>query len=213
MQITPYLPLPRKYASDGASPDWGCGHCSLLLIYLPRKDERPSRPGWLTYSGRFTHISGHPSAAGRAQDSASSPVRDRRSTTVPRTDTLLYVWLQSTRMRVFPGITGNSENKLWAKWFYKKLSCRRQAARVALRVSEKFAKSLMVTHGHSKLHRWVGRKCKFWDIQRRIITYDYNYSYMPLKFGLGVIHGHWKCHKSMHCIRLHTCINGKNLTV
>ena len=31
-------------------------NCSLLLIYLPRKDERPSRPGWLTYSGRFTHI-------------------------------------------------------------------------------------------------------------------------------------------------------------
>jgi len=33
-----------------------------------------SQPGWLTYSGRFTHISGHPSAAGRAQDSESSPV-------------------------------------------------------------------------------------------------------------------------------------------
>ena len=27
----------------------------LLLIYLPRKDERLSWPGWLTYSGRFTH--------------------------------------------------------------------------------------------------------------------------------------------------------------
>jgi len=40
-------------------------NCSLLLIYLPRKDERQSQPGWLTYSGRFTHISGHPSAAGR----------------------------------------------------------------------------------------------------------------------------------------------------
>jgi len=59
-------------------------NCSLLLIYLRRKDERLSRPDWLTYSGRFTHISGHPSAAGRAQDSESSPVRDRRSTTVPR---------------------------------------------------------------------------------------------------------------------------------
>ena len=42
-------------------------NCSLLLINLPRKDERLSRPGWLAYSGRFTHISGHPSAAGRAQ--------------------------------------------------------------------------------------------------------------------------------------------------
>ena len=41
---------------------------SLILTYLPRKDERLSRPGWLTYSGRYTHISGRPSAAGRAQD-------------------------------------------------------------------------------------------------------------------------------------------------
>jgi len=31
----------------------------------------------------YPHISGHPSAAGRAQDE-SSPVKDRRSTTVPR---------------------------------------------------------------------------------------------------------------------------------
>ena len=53
-------------------------------IYRPRKDERLSWPGWLTYSGWLTHISGHPSAAGRAQDRESSPARDRRSTTVPR---------------------------------------------------------------------------------------------------------------------------------
>jgi len=51
---------------------------------LPRKDERLSQPGWLTYSGRFTHISGHPSAAGRTQDRESSPVKDRRSIDVPR---------------------------------------------------------------------------------------------------------------------------------
>ena len=43
-----------------------------------------SRPGWLTDSGRFTHISGHSSAGGRAQDRESSPVKDQRSTTVPR---------------------------------------------------------------------------------------------------------------------------------
>jgi len=59
-------------------------NCSLLLVYLPRKDERLSRPGWLTYSGQFTHISGHPSGASWAQDSESSHVRDRRSATVPR---------------------------------------------------------------------------------------------------------------------------------
>jgi len=43
-----------------------------------------SWPGWLTYSGWFTHISGHPSATGRAQDRESSPAKDRRSTTEPR---------------------------------------------------------------------------------------------------------------------------------
>jgi len=34
-------------------------------MYLPQKDEMLSRPGWLTYSGQFTHISGHPSAASK----------------------------------------------------------------------------------------------------------------------------------------------------
>ena len=53
-------------------------------FYRPRKDESLSWPSWLTYSGWLTHISGHPSAAGRAQDRESSPARDRRSTTVLR---------------------------------------------------------------------------------------------------------------------------------
>jgi len=57
--------------------------CSLLLIYRPRKDERLSWPTWLTCSRRFTHIDGHPSDAGRAQDRESSPAKDRRSTNVP----------------------------------------------------------------------------------------------------------------------------------
>jgi len=56
---------------------------SLLLINRPREDERLSWPWWLTYSGRFTHINGYPSAAGPVQTSESSPVRDRRSTTEP----------------------------------------------------------------------------------------------------------------------------------
>jgi len=43
----------------------------------------------LTYRGWLTHISGHPSAAlasatGRAQDSESTPAKDRRSTAGPR---------------------------------------------------------------------------------------------------------------------------------
>jgi len=58
--------------------------CSLLLIYQPRKNERLSWPGWLTYSRWFNHISGHPSAVGRAQDSKSLTVKDQRSTAAPR---------------------------------------------------------------------------------------------------------------------------------
>ena len=57
-------------------------NCSTHLIpayysfYRPRKDERLSWPSCLSCSGWFTHISGHPSAAGRAQDRQSSPARD-----------------------------------------------------------------------------------------------------------------------------------------
>jgi len=90
LQITPYLPLPRKRSPNGASPcrlRLRTSNCSLLLIYLPRKDERLSRPDWLTYSRRFTYISGHLSAAGRAQVRESSLVKDQRSTTVPRNQT------------------------------------------------------------------------------------------------------------------------------
>ena len=57
-----------------------------LLIYRPQKDDRLSWPGWLTYSGWFTHISGHPLAIGRAQYRKSSPVKDLHSTTVLRTE-------------------------------------------------------------------------------------------------------------------------------
>jgi len=69
--------------------------CSLLLIYWPQKDERLSWPSWLTYSGRFTHISGHPSAVGRAQDSETSPVKDRRSTAAPRNQPIVGNWCLS----------------------------------------------------------------------------------------------------------------------
>ena len=76
-----------------ALPVNGCIHLipALPLIYRPRKDERLS---WLTCSGWFTHISGQPSAAGRAQERESSPVRDRRSTTVPRHQ-LCYVYFSA----------------------------------------------------------------------------------------------------------------------
>ena len=59
-------------------------NCSSLLIYRPRKYERLSWPSWLTYSGWLTHISGHPSATSRAQDSESTSAKDQCSTAGPR---------------------------------------------------------------------------------------------------------------------------------
>jgi len=82
LQLHRCLHLSRKHWQDGASPDWCCEH--LIAAYSFIYPERLSRPDWLTYSGRFTHISGHPSAVGRVQDRESSPVKDQRSTAVPR---------------------------------------------------------------------------------------------------------------------------------
>jgi len=63
---------------------WRCQRTSDKVphysIYRPRKDERLSWPSWLTCSGRFTHINGHPSAASRAYDRETTPAKDRRST-------------------------------------------------------------------------------------------------------------------------------------
>ena len=82
-------------------------NCSLLLIYRPRRDERLSWSGWLTYSGWLTHISGHPSATGRAQDSESSPAKDQRSTAVPHNrliiDMTLAFALSSYRSHIHVG--------------------------------------------------------------------------------------------------------------
>ena len=61
---------------------WRTSNCSPLLIYRPREDERLSWPGWLTYSGRLTQISGPPSATDRAQDGERTLARDWRSTAV-----------------------------------------------------------------------------------------------------------------------------------
>jgi len=79
------LPLPCKRSPDGASPDrLRISICSLLLIHLPQKDERLSRPGWLTYSRRFTHISGHPSAAGQRRTGKVRRSKTDVLPTVPR---------------------------------------------------------------------------------------------------------------------------------
>jgi len=82
----PSLPFPLSIPLLFPSLSFMDTLSSRLLIYLPRKDERLSRPGWLTYSGRFTHISGHRQLqverrTGKVRRS-SSPIKDRRSTTV-----------------------------------------------------------------------------------------------------------------------------------
>ena len=62
LQTTPCLPFLRKCSPNGATRlRQQTSKCSLLLIYQPRKDERLSRPGWLTYSGRFTRVRTIPS--------------------------------------------------------------------------------------------------------------------------------------------------------
>jgi len=63
---TDHTVLPANYTVPASTPQaftrWRISrlrlrisNCSLLLIYLLRKDERLSRPGWLTNSGRCTH--------------------------------------------------------------------------------------------------------------------------------------------------------------
>ena len=83
------LPLLCKHSPGGtAYVRWHTSDYSLLLIYRPRKDERSSWPCWLTYSRKFTHISGHTSVTGLAQDRESLPVKDWRSAMQPTNDGL-----------------------------------------------------------------------------------------------------------------------------
>ena len=79
----PHQAYTREHSPDGATCTRNqTSDNSLLLIYRPRKAELAY--SWLTYSARFIHISGHPSAAGRVQDRESSPAVDLLFTTVPR---------------------------------------------------------------------------------------------------------------------------------
>ena len=96
---------------------WRTSNCSSLLIYRSREDERLSWPGWLTSSGRSTHIGWrwsvrqwrfadvlatvprqHPADWGswRSVESSSSGVWDR---TLP--DTHFGVFLRSQNRMLF----------------------------------------------------------------------------------------------------------------
>ena len=82
---TQYLHLPRS-SPEGATTEWtviapAAEAYYSLIDSLWMKGWVGLVASWLTYSGRFTHTNGYPSATGPVQTSESSPVRDRRSTT------------------------------------------------------------------------------------------------------------------------------------
>ena len=59
LQITPYLPLPRKHSPDGASPDWGCGHLIAAyysFIYSERTKGWVGLVGWPTADDLPTQV-------------------------------------------------------------------------------------------------------------------------------------------------------------
>jgi len=99
LQITSRLPLSRKRSPDGASPNWCCRHLIAACYSFIYRKRMTDWVGWLAdlYSGRFTQLSSHPSAAGRAQRRESSPVKNQRSTTVPRNQPMMQqvlgLWL------------------------------------------------------------------------------------------------------------------------
>ena len=58
--------------------------------------------GWPVADGLPTLVvTGHTSATGRAQDRESSPVRDRRSTTVPRHQLVIRILQQTYFIRLY----------------------------------------------------------------------------------------------------------------
>ena len=75
-------------------------------FYRPRKDERLSWPSWLTYSGWFTHISGHPSTAGRAQFASQRSTFD---VLMPRHQLNYQVAIRNARGLRRPGSHGLDE--------------------------------------------------------------------------------------------------------
>jgi len=75
----------RKHSPDGTTQTrWHTAALAYYSIYRPRKDERLSWPSSLIDSGRLTHISGHPSAVGRAWDRKVCQSKTNVLITLPR---------------------------------------------------------------------------------------------------------------------------------
>ena len=89
-----------------APPERGSIHCSLTLIYRPRKDKRLSGPSWLTCSERFTHISGHPSVAGQGKFASPRPTFCHCANAQWQN---VGLWLAKFASRIFFNMRNNSE--------------------------------------------------------------------------------------------------------
>jgi len=90
------LPFFRKRLPVGATTNWGSRH--PIAAYCSFIDPEGVKGwvglnGWLTYSGRFTHINGHPWTTDRAQNRESSPIKERRSTAVLRNQPRAESWI------------------------------------------------------------------------------------------------------------------------
>ena len=97
---TTILTLLRKHSPDGTTRTRRhTSDIAYYSIYRYLKDKRLSWPSWLTYSGRLTHISGHPSAAGRAWDREVRWSKTNVLTTVPRNQPKQAVnWLINSQL-------------------------------------------------------------------------------------------------------------------
>ena len=93
LQITPYLPRPRKRSPDGASPDWGCGHIIAAYYSLIYPKGWKAESAWLAdlqrtvYPHEWSPVS-HRSSAGQWKFACQRPTF---YTTVPRNQLILHL--------------------------------------------------------------------------------------------------------------------------
>ena len=99
-------------------------NCSRLFMCLPRKDERLSRPGFLTYSGRFTYLSGHQSAV---VERRTAKVRRSKTNVLPKQSTISVVLWRATgqrpRSHLVPTLYCRCDCYCPASWFFGSLVC------------------------------------------------------------------------------------------
>ena len=117
---TTILTLLRKHSPDGTTRTRRhTSDITYYSIYRPQKDERLSWPSWLIYSGRLTHISGHPSAAGRAWDRKVRQSKTNHCATQPTNLYHLSSRLSSGRV----GVIGLRKNVLFVCFFLSFVYC------------------------------------------------------------------------------------------